>query len=176
MAVCDSIPSPESFAPSVLTFLDCQAQAIGAGGYAALAAPGSTASVLLTGMVTLLIALLGYRMLLGYTPTVREGVLTFVKIGLVLLLATSWPAYQILVYDIILRVPAELAATIGGAASLPGSGGGLVDRIAAVDQALKMLAIEGVGPVPLGARSEEHTSELQSLMSIPYAALCLKKK
>lgn len=154
MAVCDSIPSPESFAPSVLTFLDCQAQAIGAGGYGALAAPGSTASVLLTGMVTLLIALMGYRMLLGHTPTVREGVLTFVKIGLVLLLATSWPAYQILVYDIILRSPAELAATIGGAASLPGSGGGLVDRIDAVDQALKLLAIEGVGPVPLGANGQ----------------------
>lgn len=154
MAVCDSIPSPESFAPSVLAFLDCQAQTIGAGGYGALAAPGSTASVLLTGMVTLLIALLGYRMLLGHTPTVREGVLTFVKIGLVLVLATSWPAYQILVYDIILRSPAELAATIGGAASLPGSGGGLVDRIDAVDQALKVLAIEGVGPVPLGANGQ----------------------
>src|SRR3546814_10362985 len=28
----------------------------------------------------------------------------------------------------------------------------------------------------LGARSEEHTSALQSLMRIPYAAFCLKKK
>src|SRR3546814_9760222 len=28
----------------------------------------------------------------------------------------------------------------------------------------------------LYARSEEHTSELQSLMRIPYAVLCLKKK
>src|SRR3546814_2192240 len=27
----------------------------------------------------------------------------------------------------------------------------------------------------LGLRSEEHTSELQSLMRIPYAAFCLKK-
>lgn len=150
MAVCDAIPSPESFAPSVLRFLDCQAQLIGAEGYRALASPGSTASILLTGMITLLIAFFGYRMLLGHTPTVREGVLTFVKIGLVLVLATSWPAYQILVYDIILRAPAELAATIGGAASLPGSGGGLVGRIDGVDQALKILAIEGVGPVPVG--------------------------
>lgn len=105
---------------------------------------------LLTGMVTLLIAFFGYRMLLGHTPTIREGVLTFVKIGLVLVLATSWPAYQILVYDIILRAPAELASTIGGAANLPGGGGGLVGRIDGVDQALKILAIEGVGPVPLG--------------------------
>lgn len=150
MAVCDAIPSPESFAPSVLYFLDCQAQLIGAEGYRALAAPGSTTSILLTGMVTLLIAFFGYRMLLGHTPTIREGVLTFVKIGLVLVLATSWPAYRILVYDIMLRAPAELASTIGGTANLPGSGGGLVGRIDGVDQALKILAIEGVGPIPLG--------------------------
>lgn len=149
-SVCDTIPGPESFAPSAIRFLDCQAQLLGAEGYKALAAPGSAASILLTGMVTLLIALFGYRMLLGHTPTVREGVLTFVKIGLVLVLATSWPAYQTLVYNIILQAPAELASAIGNPASLPGSGGGLVGRIDAVDQALKVLAIEGVGPVPLG--------------------------
>src|SRR3546814_3722853 len=33
----------------------------------------------------------------------------------------------------------------------------------------------GFGPTPLG-RSEEHTSELQSLMRISYAVFCLKKK
>src|SRR3546814_3819697 len=30
--------------------------------------------------------------------------------------------------------------------------------------------------VPIGNRSEEHTSELQSLMRISYAVFCLKKK
>src|SRR3546814_5524226 len=35
----------------------------------------------------------------------------------------------------------------------------------------------GVDPLPLGGgRSEEHTSELQSLMRISYAVFCLKKK
>ncbi len=148
--ICESVPSPESFAPSAIRFLDCQAQLLGAEGYRALAAPGSAASVLLTGMVTLLIAFLGYRMLLGHTPTIREGVLTFVKIGLVLVLATSWPAYQILVYNIILHSPAELVSTIGTPADLPGSGGGLVARIDGVDQALKSLAIDGVGSPPMG--------------------------
>src|SRR3546814_1925663 len=33
-----------------------------------------------------------------------------------------------------------------------------------------------VGTAPLCARSEEHTSELQSLMRISYAVFCLKKK
>src|SRR3546814_5182476 len=31
-------------------------------------------------------------------------------------------------------------------------------------------------PLPLSDRSEEHTSELQSLMRISYAVFCLKKK
>src|SRR3546814_2954156 len=31
-------------------------------------------------------------------------------------------------------------------------------------------------PVPHWARSEEHTSDLQSLMRITYAVICLKKK
>src|SRR3546814_7683113 len=31
-------------------------------------------------------------------------------------------------------------------------------------------------PPPMPARSEEHTSELQSLMRISYAVFCLKKK
>src|SRR3546814_4921799 len=34
----------------------------------------------------------------------------------------------------------------------------------------------GVGRAEHGARSEEHTSELQSLMRISYAVFCLKKK
>src|SRR3546814_5104628 len=39
------------------------------------------------------------------------------------------------------------------------------------------LAIDAVGLAVAGAvRSEEHTSELQSLMRISYAVFCLKKK
>src|SRR3546814_6664094 len=33
-----------------------------------------------------------------------------------------------------------------------------------------------LGLMPLASRSEEHTSELQSLMRISYAVFCLKKK
>src|SRR3546814_2030140 len=35
---------------------------------------------------------------------------------------------------------------------------------------------QGVAERSLGGRSEEHTSELQSLMRISYAVFCLKKK
>ena len=87
-------------------------------------------------------------MLLGEAPSLREGVLGFVKIGIVLSLATTWPAYQILVYDVVLRSPADLAATIGVPAGLPGAGGGLAARLDGVDQAFRTLAIYGVGIPP----------------------------
>jgi type IV secretion system protein VirB6 len=145
MAPCHVIPSVERFAPGIIGYLDCQAQTLGAQGYQALAAPGSTVSLLLTAMLTLFVAFFGYRMLFGQLPTVREGVLAFVKIGIVLALATNWPAYQRLIYDVVLHEPAELVAEVGGAAGLPGSGGGLVGRLDAVDRALAMLSVYGVG-------------------------------
>src|SRR3546814_1095790 len=39
----------------------------------------------------------------------------------------------------------------------------------------KLLAENGVNACTYGDRSEEHTSELQSLMRISYAVCCLKK-
>src|SRR3546814_7188232 len=61
---------------------------------------------------------------------------------------------------------------------------GAIDRqprgeiVAAVeDQARPRQQRLGIGAVqPPGNRSEEHTSELQSLMRISYAVFCLKKK
>src|SRR3546814_7960401 len=41
---------------------------------------------------------------------------------------------------------------------------------------LQDLVVDGVAHDHLRARSEEHTSELQSLMRISYAVFCLKKQ
>lgn len=145
VATCQAPPPAAGFLRGLLDFVDCQAQSIGANGYEALAAPGSTLSLVLTGLLTLFVALLGYRMLFGQTPSVRDGVLALVKIGIVLALATSWAAYRTLVYDVALRGPAEMAAQIGQPAAVPGSGGGLVDRLGFTDRAFIDLAILGTG-------------------------------
>ncbi|WP_420833722.1 type IV secretion system protein [Sphingomonas aerolata] len=84
-------------------------------------------------------------MLFGETPGVREGVLSFVKIGLVLAFATSWPAYRTVVFDVVLRAPADLAGEIGRPAGLPGSTGGLAGQMDAADRSFRILAIYGVG-------------------------------
>src|SRR3546814_12239675 len=63
----------------------------------------------------------------------------------------------------------------------------VVGRLVAVEQAdlaeigqmpveMPDLALQLFVPVDIVARSEEHTSELKSLMRISYAVFCLKKK
>src|SRR3546814_7665697 len=63
--------------------------------------------------------------------------------------------------------------------------GAVLEKQGAVQLAKGAVAIPDVGSLAAGAvdfddakitRSEEHTSELQSLMRISYAVLCLKKK
>jgi type IV secretion system protein VirB6 len=148
MAGCPLIGPDSPFLSGVLYYVDCQAQTIGESGYHALAAPGSSVALMLTGALTLFIALFGYRLILGETPSARDGVIAAVKIGVVLMLATSWPAFRTLAYDVALHGPAELAATIGAPSGLPGAGGGLVSRLQIVDDQLIELNTIGTGKPP----------------------------
>jgi type IV secretion system protein VirB6 len=153
MEACTPLPSGAGFIQSVLAFIDCQAQTLGAGGFLGLSQPGSTLVVVLTGFLTLFVALFGYRLLLGHGTDVRTTVLGFAKVGIVLALATSWPAYRTLVYDVALRGPTELGAEIAAPSGLATVGTGLVERLDGADHAFIALAILGEGrpPVPVDA-------------------------
>jgi type IV secretion system protein VirB6 len=135
-------------------YIDCQSQVLGSGAWQALAAPGSTLTVVLTGFLTIFIALIGYNLLLGQSMTVRSGTLAFVKIGAVFALATSWPAYRTLIYDLVTDGPAQLVAEIGPQANIIGSDGTLVQRLDLADQAMAQLAILGPGNPPPNADAQ----------------------
>lgn len=145
IAPCNAPPPTAGFLEGLLSYVDCQAQSLGANGYEALAAPGSTLSILVTAFLTLFVAFMGYRMLFGQTPSLREGVLALVKIGIVLALATSWGVYRTLVYDVALKGPAEVAAAVGQPSGLPGAGAGLVERLGFADRNFVRLAALGQG-------------------------------
>src|SRR3546814_1589451 len=71
--------------------------------------------------------------------------------------------------------PSCLAGDVIGDYRLPG-GARIGQRFAILDQAhYSMVKTNSFNGVPL-PRSEEHTSELPSLMRISYAVFCLKKK
>ncbi len=145
IGACPTPTTGGAFLSTLLGYIDCQAQTIGAAGYQALANPGSSPSLALTALITIFIAIFGFRLLLGDTPTLRDGVVAIVKIGVMLLLATSWPAYRTLVYDVVVHGPAELAGAIGGRSGLPGSTGGLVERLQQFDNGLTALVTLGSG-------------------------------
>lgn len=150
---CQGIPSDGAFARAAIGFFDCQAQVIGSQGFAALATPSSSVSLLLTSLIAIFVALVGIRMLLGHGPTLQEGVVSAAKLGFVLALTTAWPAYQTLAFDVVLKGPAEIVSEVGGAAGVPGASGGLVGRLDATDRAFERFSVLGVGmpQVALGA-------------------------
>jgi type IV secretion system protein VirB6 len=151
MPSCAAPARGTGFVRGTLDYIDCQAQAIGEGGYQALAS-GSLLPAVLGGLLTLFVALVGYRMLVGEGVGVRQAVVAAAKVGIVLALATSWPAYRTLIYDVVLLGPAELASEITSPSGLPGADGGLVDRLQAADRMFLQLIeageAEAAAPAP----------------------------
>jgi type IV secretion system protein VirB6 len=179
VGACPAFLPETEFLRRVLWMVDCQAQSIGQGGWQALAQPGSAVSLALAGVLTIFVGLFGYRLLYGDVPNTRDVVLTAVKIGAVLALATSWPAFRTIVYDVTLRGPAELAGTIGRPAGLPGADGGLAYRLQNVDNMIAELvylgagrppnAEEVVGPTPTmtPAQQQQEMARLRDLQQRP---------
>ena len=145
MATCPALATGDTFLSTLLRHIDCQGQTIGAAGYQAMADPGSPLALVLTALLTIFVAIFGLRMMLGGTPTLRDGVMAVAKVGVVLTIATSWPAYRTVVYDVIVQGPAQLSAIIGGSARLPGADGNLVGRMQAADVSISRLINLGTG-------------------------------
>lgn len=115
-------PDPSAgIALTLSAYLDCQARALGENGFQALAG-GAVGMSLLTGLITIFVALIGYRLILGQTVEVRDGIQWTVRLGFVLALITGWPAFQTLVYRVAVDGPAEIAGIILPAGGLTTDG------------------------------------------------------
>ena len=86
----------------------------------------------------------------------RNAVGAVLRIGIVLTLATSWPAWRIIGYDLVLDGPAEIASAVMGA-SIPSSvDGTLAVRLQRVDDAiLSMTRLSNRGA--FGAYADQNT-------------------
>jgi type IV secretion system protein VirB6 len=144
MNACPSVTTGAEFLVRTLGHLDCQAQTLGSFGFSALAAPGSPASLALTALLTLFIAIFAIRMLTGAMTDTRDVVSAVLKIGIVLTLAVSWPAFRTLAYDTVLVGPAEVASSITPS-TLPDTGAGFAGRLQNIDTGMTSLTAAGTG-------------------------------
>jgi type IV secretion system protein VirB6 len=142
---CPKVLSGEHFLASALTHIDCQGRTIGAYGWGALADPSSQVSVALMGLLSIFVAIFGIRLILGYPQTSRDTVADVLIVAIALTLATSWPAWRVVGYDLVLQGPSEIASSIGLGSGLPGSAGDLAERLQNVDQGLASLSVFGTG-------------------------------
>lgn len=146
LAACAPVSSGSSFLKGSLAYLDCAGQAIGSTGYTALTQPGSVISQLILAAITLFIAWHGIRMMFGRAPDMGDAVLAVAKIGLVLMLVTSWPAVRTLFAEPSFSGPAELAVQTRIAGTVP-----LEDRLQRADDGIVALTKWGTGKLDIRA-------------------------
>ena len=97
----------------VLGAVDCQTRNFAEAGYSALTQSSSGFQVALTALLTIYVALIGYRMLFaanGARLSDAPGIA--LRIGAILALVTSWATFQTLVFDVAARAPVEIAAVV----------------------------------------------------------------
>jgi type IV secretion system protein VirB6 len=136
MAGCPPFDPNGPYISSVLAYVDCQGLSLGEAGYRALGA-GSAFGMALTGLLTIFVALIGYRLLLGGEFSIRETATTALKLGIVLALATQWSAYRIVIFDVAARQPEQAATGFLAPEGLEGRGSaGLAARFDGVNAAL----------------------------------------
>ena len=141
---CSAIITGDEFLLRVIGHIDCQAQVLGSYGYQALGQPGSLASTVVAGLLTLFVALFGIRLLFGPAPGARDTVFDVIKIGIVITLAFSWPAFRTVIHDVVLDGPAEIANAIV-TPSLANQNDSFAQRLQSADVAMVRLAQTGTG-------------------------------
>ena len=99
----------------LLTTTRCNVGAFSEAGYRALTGPDSIFPIAITALLTIYVAVLGYRLLLGHgAPQLSEIPVIGIKIGTVLALTLNWTVFQTLVLDIAQHAPTEIAGAIVG--------------------------------------------------------------
>lgn len=140
----------------VLGAVDCQTRAFAEAGYSSLTSASSGFQLALTALLTIYIALVGYRMMFasgGAKLSDAPGIA--LKIGAILALVTSWATFQTLVFDVAAKAPGEIAAAV--AAPLQANSGSLAsDPVNGLQEAYDQLTRSAVAfgaTVPANAKS-----------------------
>lgn len=131
-------PEGPGLAARLLADTDCQSFGLVERGYAALSQPGGPVAATLTGLLVLAVAFFGYRLILGRGLLLVDAVGLALKIGVVLVLATSWETWQAVAYDTFARAPVRLAGEML-------TGLNAMDPIAGLQAALDGLEDASVG-------------------------------
>lgn len=138
MVDCTALNPDAGAAATMVNSVDCYIQSTVQHGYATLLGRGSVFSTGLTIVLTLYVAMVGYRLIFGRSSlSMGEMMPRMVMIGAVLALTSNWATYQVLVYDVLTDGPQEIVQAINPAER---GTGGLTERIDVLSDRMVELA------------------------------------
>jgi type IV secretion system protein VirB6 len=106
MTVC---PASPGVVGGVISAVDCNIRVLVHQAYRDLVGPGTVFAAVLTAMLTIYIALIGYQLLLGRGQLRLTALpVAALKIGLIMAFLTSWAAYQTVIFGFLFDGPREL--------------------------------------------------------------------
>ncbi len=109
--MCPDVAGNASPAERLSGYLECQASQLDLAAFQGGVWHGLPGA-LVTALLTIYVAVAGYRLLLGYRYDLATIVLLGGRLGIVLVLTTGLSAYSTLVYDVFTQGPGELAAMV----------------------------------------------------------------
>ena len=111
-AVC-TIAGDQGVIRNMLTAVECNTREFAQLGYQSLTGNGSWFETALTAVLTIYVAIVGYRLLFAASGAqLAQGPITALKIGAILALVTNWSVFQTIVFDVASRAPVEIAALV----------------------------------------------------------------
>ncbi len=128
-------PDAPGLVAGLLADTDCQAFGLVERGYAALASPQSATGATLTTLMVIAVAFFGYQLMLGRGLVLADLTRLAVRMGVVLLLATSWGMVQGVVYDTVARAPTRVAEELITAINAPAPLAGIQGALDKIEQA-----------------------------------------
>ena len=133
----EACPAPDmpGLVAGLLADTDCQAFGLVERGYAALASPQSATGTTLTTLMVIAVAFFGYQLMLGRGLVLADLTRLAVRLGIVLLLATSWAMVQGVVYDTVARAPTRVAEELIAAIDAPAPLAGIQSALDKIEQA-----------------------------------------
>ena len=133
----EACPAPDmpGLVAGLLADTDCQAFGLVERGYAALASPQSATGTTLTTLMVIAVAFFGYQLMLGRGLVLADLTRLAVRLGIVLLLATSWAMVQGVVYDTVARAPTRVAEELITAIDAPAPLAGIQSALDKIEQA-----------------------------------------
>jgi type IV secretion system protein VirB6 len=157
MSVCSTGVTELGVIRDLLGAVDCNVNLYMVSGYQALTAPGSMLPQALTALLTIYVAILGYRLLFAIgAPKLSEAPLIAIEVGAVLALTLNWGAFQTLVFNVTSQAPMEIAKVISKPMAQDGGLG--ADPLATLQAAYDELIQDGqdfgrrAGPSALASR------------------------